>query len=785
KNRDQKFVIRHSQFDGIPGFALGRNHRDAQFYLLDAEFSSNMADKPIYPSPAPDPRRWGERYYYANAHRAGGDFAWFADNLRIARDEDITATWAFDGQWDPAKLTAVLPFAAIPNPENGARWVDPAGVTLRWKPSRNASSQHIYFGDTNPPQTESKSDTGPLEPGQTYYWRIDDGPVWSFRADPRMMRIALVGDSTVNEGSGWGTGFKAYVDERAALINAARNGRSSKSYSAEGHWTDVLRQKPTYIVIQFGHNDVAGKGLDRETDLPTFRANMARYVDEARAAGAKPILVTPLTRRYFGADGKIHSDLNQHAEATRQVAAEKNVPLVDLHAKSIEVLEKIGPSIASAISPLKTDGTIDKTHLNAQGSALFGALMAGELRHAVPELESFIAEPKLPVIEIPWSVRMADSVMQRTTDPLLLDVTNNTPKWDYTQGLVLLAMQKLAERNGDARYAKYVKAYYDGMIDAEGKIRAYKMDEYSLDRVNAGKVLFAFKEEKYRKAIETLRQQFRGQPRNSDGGFWHKQRYPHQMWLDGLYMGAPFLAQYAKVYNEPAAFDDVITQFVLMEKHARDEKTGLLYHGYDESRQQRWADPKTGRSPAFWGRAMGWYAMGLVETLDYLPYDHPRRGELIAILQRFAEAITRVQDPKSGVWWLVVDQPGRDGNYLESSSSSMFAFVLLKAARLGYIDPKYAASGRRAYAGILKEFIEVDKDGLTNINRAIAVAGLGGDPEKERYRDGTFEYYAGEKVRSNDPKAVGPFIFASLEMENVHHRGTEDTKVSVLSVPLW
>jgi rhamnogalacturonyl hydrolase YesR/beta-xylosidase/lysophospholipase L1-like esterase len=796
KNKNQKFVIRHSQFDGVPGFALGRNHRDAQFYLLDAEFSSNMADKPIYPSPAPDPRQWGERYYYSNAHRDGGDFAWFADNLRTARDEDITATWAFDGQWDPAKLPAVLPFAAIPNPENGARWVDPAGVTLRWTPSRNASTQHVLFCTTpltrpsGPPSPggrgtapgpsptgrgcreaagegggESEYDTGALEPGKTYYWRIDDGPVWSFRTDPRTIRIALVGDSTMNAGTGWGDGFKANLDQSIAFINAARNGRSSKSYAAQGHWTEILKHKPAYILIQFGHNDVPGKGLDRETDLPTFRANMARYVEDARAAGAKPILVTPLTRRYFGADGRIHSDLMEHAKATTEVAADKNVPLIDLHAKSIELLERLGPSISPAISPRKTDGTIDKTHLNAQGSALFGALMAGELRHVIPELAPFIAEPKLQVIEIPWSVRMADSVMQRTPDPLLLDVTNNTPKWDYTQGLVLLAIEKLAERNGDARYAKYVKAYYDGMIDAEGKIRAYKIEEYSLDRINAGKVLFAFKEEKYRKAIETLRQQFRGQPRNSDGGFWHKQRYPHQMWLDGLYMGAPFLAQYARVFHEPAAFDDVITQFVLMEKHARDEKTGLLYHGYDESRQQKWADPKTGRSPALWGRAMGWYAMGLVETLDYIPYDHRRRGELIAILQRFAEAITKVQDPQSGVWWLVVDQPGREGNYLESSSSSMFCFVLLKASRLGYIDAKYADAGRRAYAGILKEFIEVDKDGLTNINRAIAVAGLGGDPEKERYRDGTFEYYAGEKVRSNDPKAVGPFIFASLEME--------------------
>lgn len=232
-------------------------------------------------------------------------------------------------------------------------------------------------------------------------------------------------------------------------------------------------------------------------------------------------------------------------------------------------------------------------------------------------------------------------------------------------------------------------------------------------------------------------------------------------------MGAPFLAQYAKTFNEPALFDDVINQFVWMEKHARDEKTGLLYHGWDESRQQKWSDPETGRSPAFWGRAMGWYAMALVDALDFIPLEHPRRRELIAILQRLTEAITKVQDPKSGVWWQVVDQGGREGNYLEASASAMFTYALLKATRLGSIDANYRDAGRRAYQGMLRQFIEVDQDGLVNMNHVCEVAGLGGDPEKgERYRSGTYDYYVNEKIRSNDPKGVGPFIFASLEMEH-------------------
>jgi|GEM_PF-47155 len=806
KHRSQKFVIRHSSFDGVPNFALGRNHRDAQFYLIDDTFSAAMADKAIYPAPAPNPRRWGERYYYFNDHRDGDNFAWLADNLPDVRDEQITATWSLDNQWDVSTLPSVLPFASMPQPENGWQWVDPAGVKLEWTPARDAREERVYFGETNPPGQQTRfsrgthlvallpatsgekvpqADEGPgprakiphehgpgmtLEPGKTYYWRIEDGPVWSFRTDPRTIRIALAGDSTMTAKSGYGTGFESHVKQTAAFINAARGGRSSKSFAAEGHWNELLRHKPSHVLIQFGHNDVPGKGLERETDLPTFRANIARYVDEARAAGAVPVLVTPLTRRFFDASGHIHSDLAEYAEQTRAVAIEKQVPLIDLHAKSIELLERLGPSVAYGMSPLKGDGTIDKTHLNEAGSALFGALVADELRSVVPELAPHIRKPApLPIPAAPWSARLADSVMKRTPDPLLLDVTGTTPKWDYTQGLVLLAIQKLEQRTGDPRYANYVKAYYDGMIDADGNIRAYKLDEYSLDRINAGKALFALYEKtgdaKYRKAIETLRQQLRGHPRNPDGGFWHKKRYPHQMWLDGLYMAAPFLAQYGKVFEEPAAFDDVITQFVLMEKHARDAKSGLLVHGYDESRQQKWADPVTGRSPAFWGRAMGWYAMGLIETLDFIPLDHPRRPELIAILQRLTEAIVAVQDPKSGVWWQVLDQPGRERNYLESSVSSMFTFVLLKASRLGYIDPKYAAIGRRAYAGVLTEFID-ESDGLVNINHAVAVVGLGGDPNAEgRYRDGSYDYYVTEKTRSNDPKAVGSFIFASLEME--------------------
>src|SRR4029450_8790263 len=278
---------------------------------------------------------------------------------------------------------------------------------------------------------------------------------------------------------------------------------------------------------------------------------------------------------------------------------------------------------------------------------------AGMTRHLLGTIALALAAAPAPadtpiihVSDRPFSVRMADAEIARHPDPTRLDSAE--PKWEYTHGLVLKAIQAVGERTGDERYARYLRSYSEQMIAPDGSIRTYEAADYNIDRINPGKPLFALLrktgDERYRKAIERLRQQLREHPRTSEGGFWHKKRYPSQMWLDGLYMGAPFLAQYAKEMGEPAAFDDVVKQFVLMEKHARDEKTGLLYHGWDESRQQKWSDPATGHSPAFWGRADGWYAMALVDALDFLPADHPGRPVLIAILNRLAVAVVRVQD---------------------------------------------------------------------------------------------------------------------------------------------
>lgn len=366
--------------------------------------------------------------------------------------------------------------------------------------------------------------------------------------------------------------------------------------------------------------------------------------------------------------------------------------------------------------------------------------------------------------EMPWSLRMAESVIKRNPESWMTDF-RKTPRWSYTHGLVLMAIMEVANANDIERYFEYAKSYADTMITPDGVIRNYKITDYNIDHINPGKLLFQLHEktgdERYEKVIHTLHKQLKWQPRTKDGGYWHKLRYTYQMWLDGLYMGEPFYACYAMKYNQPEAFGDIANQFLLMEKHTRNPETGLLHHGWDESRNQKWSDPKTGKSPEIWGRAVGWYAMGLVDVLDFFPEEHEKRKEIIAILQRLAEAVAKVQDEKTGTWWQVMDKPDQEGNYLESTVTCMLAYALIKGVNKGYLDKKFSAIAQKAYNGIIENFVEVEDDGEMHIHQCCAVAGLGGNP----YRDGSYEYYVNEKIISNDTKATGPFILASLEFE--------------------
>ncbi len=366
------------------------------------------------------------------------------------------------------------------------------------------------------------------------------------------------------------------------------------------------------------------------------------------------------------------------------------------------------------------------------------------------------------------SVRMAETATKRWPDSFILEGVGKPAKWSYDLGVILKGVEYVWKATGDRKWFDYIQKMMDHYVQADGTIQMYTQQDYNIDYINNGKLLLLLYQvtgnEKYRKAADILREQLRTHPRTSAGGFWHKKIYPHQMWLDGLYMGQPFYAEYAKLFNEPEAFDDITNQFVLMERHSRDDKTGLLYHGWDESREQAWADDRTGRSPNFWGRSLGWFGMALVDALDYFPTDHSGRDTLVAILNRFARAVTDFQDQKTGVWYDVVDQGHRQGNYLEASASCMLVYTLAKGVRLGYLPERYSEDAIRGYAGILREFVTNREDGGINLEKTVQVSGLGG---AGRYRDGTFEYYISEPVIQNDPKGVGAFIKCAAEMEMV------------------
>ena len=355
-------------------------------------------------------------------------------------------------------------------------------------------------------------------------------------------------------------------------------------------------------------------------------------------------------------------------------------------------------------------------------------------------------------------------------------------KWNYDEGVILKGIEGVWEQTADRSYFKYMQQSMDNLVSADGTmITGYKSDDYNIDNVLCGRILLSLYNvlgiPKYYTAATTLYNQLKSQPRTPEGGFWHKKRYENQMWLDGLYMGEPFYSEYAADFHKEADFDDIAKQFILMETHARDPKTGLLYHGWDYSKKEKWANPQTGLSQNFWARANGWYAMALVDVLDFIPESHPKRNEIIAILRRLSVAIQKYQDPKSGVWYDILDKQTEKGNYLESSSSSMFVYALAKGVRKGYLPESYIQVADKGYKGILDQFIETDAEGNTNLKGTVSVSGLGGSPI---YRDGSFAYYMSEKVVINDPKGVGAFLQCAVEMERLANYNAGRGKTVIL-----
>ena len=338
--------------------------------------------------------------------------------------------------------------------------------------------------------------------------------------------------------------------------------------------------------------------------------------------------------------------------------------------------------------------------------------------------------------------------------------------WNYIDGCMITALLSIAEITGDKRYFDFAEGFIDSFVAEDGTIRTYDESKYNLDDVNEGRVLFELYDrthkEKYKKAAATLRGQLERQPRTPEGNFWHKAIYPNQVWLDGLYMAQPFYAMYEKHFGS-GDFSDTVRQIETVRAKMFDERKKLYYHGYDASKTAFWADPETGRSKNFWLRSVGWFAVSLADLIEIVPAgdanDRLRRifAELMAGVKQYADAET-------GMYWQVVDQVGREGNYLETSGSCMIAYAMLKGARLGILDKEYAAQGEKTFRGIVKKYLSFT-DGNLNLGGICLVAGLG--PENNRRRDGSYEYYISEPVVENDAKGVAPFILCYTEIKRL------------------
>ena len=344
------------------------------------------------------------------------------------------------------------------------------------------------------------------------------------------------------------------------------------------------------------------------------------------------------------------------------------------------------------------------------------------------------------------------------------NMRNNRPaSWNYIDGCMMTALLSLSEITGDPSYAEFADSFIDSFVNEDGSIRTFEAEKHTLDDINEGRVLFPLYEktgkEKYRRGADTLYRALQEHPRTPEGNFWHKTIYPNQVWLDGVYMAMPFLALYRKYFGQ-GDDADLASQLKNIQTHMRDPKTGLYYHGYDCTRQAFWASQETGCSANFWLRAVGWFSVALADLAEILP-EGDAQNTATEIFQDLMKSLLPFADGKTGMYYQVIDQGTREGNYLESSGSSMISYAMMKGARLGVLSPEYAAHGRKTFEGIYKTCLTF-RDGQMGMDHICLVAGLG--PEKDRRRDGTYAYYISEPVVQNDAKGVAPFLLAYTEV---------------------
>lgn len=356
------------------------------------------------------------------------------------------------------------------------------------------------------------------------------------------------------------------------------------------------------------------------------------------------------------------------------------------------------------------------------------------------------------------------SHVQQFVDQYLEHYQNYKEAWNYEDGCVLIGCMKLYQVKKEERYKEFIIRYMDQFVMPDGTIRSFGADKYNIDSINSGKVLFFLYEttgeEKYRLAIDTVMEQLKTHPRTRCGNFWHKNIYPNQIWLDGLYMAQSFYMEYATKYNHKEGYNDILNQFENVRKYLYNNEKGLYYHAYDETRVQHWADKTTGLSPNFWLRSMGWYLMALVDTIDAMSMEiYEQYRTLADIFKEAIKGILRYQDKHRKLFYQVIDKSDIEGNYLETSGSAMIAYSILKGCRLGLLQKeKYLTVGVEIFEQLVEQKLIITEDKI-QLCDICSVAGLG--PGEQR--DGSIAYYLSEKIVCDDPKGVGAFIMAYAE----------------------
>jgi unsaturated rhamnogalacturonyl hydrolase len=392
--------------------------------------------------------------------------------------------------------------------------------------------------------------------------------------------------------------------------------------------------------------------------------------------------------------------------------------------------------------------------------------------HAIESLDDFNNNTTITYLQsaqnlntdtIAWSETLAKTFMDLYPEACNLEIFSPN-KWTYTNGFFTNALCELSLKTGETSYREYAKKWMDCFVAADGTIAAYDQEKYRLDDILPGRTLLYLyqenAEEKYKTAADNFIHHLKNQPTNTDGGYWHKEIYPHQMWLDGIYMGDVFAAQYAKTFNKPELFDEAVKQIKLIYQHTLDSVSGLMYHGYDESRNDVWANPQTGTSPEFWGRGMGWYMMALVDVLEYLPVDHPERATVIHILNQTSEALAKVQDPGSHLWYQVLDKGSRDDNWIETSCSVMFAYAYAKGAKNGYLPSAYLQKATHAFNSLINDYVYFDSEGHFYLTETVYVGTL-----NFKTSDGSYNYYINVDRRINDFKGVAAFLYLTMALD--------------------